>query len=54
MDEGQIRVFEALPRYREAVMLRRWDDEAKVPGLVVPGIEEYREVIESECLRLMN
>ncbi|HEY6346758.1 MAG TPA: phosphonate degradation HD-domain oxygenase [Bryobacteraceae bacterium] len=54
MNEGQIRAFEALPCYREAVMLRRWDDEAKVSGWVVPDIEEYREIIESECLRRMN
>jgi phosphonate degradation associated HDIG domain protein len=35
--------FEALRHYREAVALRRWDDLAKVPGMTVPGIEEYRE-----------
>jgi [1-hydroxy-2-(trimethylamino)ethyl]phosphonate dioxygenase len=37
--------FESLPHYREAVMLRRWDDEAKVPGLTVPSIEEFRELL---------
>ena len=31
--------FESLPRYREAVALRRWDDAAKLPNLRVPGLE---------------
>ena len=37
----EIRAFEANPHHREAVRLRRWDDEAKVPGLEVPGLESY-------------
>jgi predicted HD phosphohydrolase len=28
------------------VRLRRWDDEAKIPGLDVPGVEHYRPVLE--------
>jgi phosphonate degradation associated HDIG domain protein len=38
----EIQEFEANPHYRAAVSLRRWDDEAKVPGLEVPGLENYR------------
>jgi phosphonate degradation associated HDIG domain protein len=41
----EARHFETLPRYREAVMLRRWDDEAKVAGLEVPSIDDYREML---------
>jgi phosphonate degradation associated HDIG domain protein len=44
-DDDEVRRFETLPHYREAVMLRRWDDEAKVPGLPVPSLEEYRELL---------
>jgi phosphonate degradation associated HDIG domain protein len=43
--EDQAQEFERLDRYQNAVMLRRWDDEAKVPGLVVPGIEAYRDLL---------
>ena len=39
--------FEADPDHASAVRLRRWDDEAKVPGLDVPGPEHYRARIES-------
>jgi [1-hydroxy-2-(trimethylamino)ethyl]phosphonate dioxygenase len=40
------RQFEANPYYREAVLLRRWDDEAKIAGLATPPLEHYRERIE--------
>ena len=33
--------------YKEAVQIRRWDDEAKVVGLQVPPVEHYRELLES-------
>lgn len=43
----EVREFERMPWYRDAVQLRRWDDEAKVPGMRVPGIETYRELLET-------
>jgi len=44
-DDDEVSQFESRPHYRQAVMLRRWDDEAKVPGLPVPSIGEYRELL---------
>jgi phosphonate degradation associated HDIG domain protein len=38
--------FEKNPHAADAVRLRRWDDEAKIPGLDVPGVEHYRPVLE--------
>jgi phosphonate degradation associated HDIG domain protein len=35
------RTFEAEPYYREAVRLRHWDDQAKIPGLAVPPVAHY-------------
>ncbi len=43
--------FEADPNHRAALMLRRWDDEAKVPGLAVPGLDRYRALLEAALLR---
>src|SRR5579871_2362638 len=37
--------FEANPYYAQAVCLRHWDDQAKIPDLDVPGVEHYRERI---------
>jgi phosphonate degradation associated HDIG domain protein len=39
--------FEGHEFYREAVRLRRWDDEAKIPGLAVPGLSHYRTLLEA-------
>ena len=49
--DDEARQFEMLPRYREAVLLRRWDDEAKVAGLEVPPIENYREMLNHAASR---
>ena len=33
--------FETNLYFREALKLRRWDDQAKIPGLPVPGLAHY-------------
>jgi len=50
-NDAQTREFEMRPFAREAVRLRRWDDLAKVPAMVVPGLEHYRGMIEAAELR---
>jgi phosphonate degradation associated HDIG domain protein len=50
MTEPEVRSFEARPHYRAAVRLRGWDDQAKVPGLPVPGLEHYRSRLEAMSL----
>jgi phosphonate degradation associated HDIG domain protein len=50
-DASGVASFEANPHHREAVRLRRWDDAAKVPGLIVPGLEHYRGRIEAAVCR---
>jgi phosphonate degradation associated HDIG domain protein len=36
-------IFESSPLCHDAVRLRHWDDEAKVPGLEVAGLDHYRD-----------
>lgn len=50
MGVGEARQFERQEHWREAVQLRRWDEEAKVPGLAVPPLEHYRALLAA-CLR---
>lgn len=40
-------VFGALPNARMAVQLRRWDDEAKIQHLKVPGLEHYLPILRA-------
>lgn len=49
--EAEARQFETQPHAREAIALRRWDDEAKVPGLPVPDWSHYRPRLEAVLQR---
>jgi predicted HD phosphohydrolase len=46
----EVRRFEQEPFGQAAVCLRRWDDAAKVEGLVVPGLEHYRPCLQAVLL----
>ena len=45
MTAAEARLFEATPGYADAVRLREWDDAAKVIGLDVPPLEQYRDLL---------
>jgi gamma-butyrobetaine dioxygenase len=47
MDGAEVAAFEANPGWEDAVALRRWDDQAKVPDLDVPPAADYRTLLES-------
>src|SRR5271155_3556266 len=47
---AEARALEANPFFSGAVLLRRWDDAAKIPGLIVPDFEHYRNLIDSMVL----
>ncbi len=42
--------FENNPHFEEAVLLRRWDDEAKLVGKAIPAIEAYAGEVEKAML----
>ena len=50
-DAGQALDFASLPGAPDAIRLRRWDDMAKVPGLITPSLEHYLEIAESVSTR---
>ena len=43
--------FEDEPFHREAVLVRRCDDQGKVAGLATAGLLDYRDMIEALSLR---
>lgn len=49
MSASEIAAFEALPFWREAVQLRRYDEGAKVKGLPTPDVWHYLPAVE-RCL----
>lgn len=47
MDSSEVAAFEANEFYRDAVALRRWDDEAKIPGLATKPLGDYRDLLNA-------
>lgn len=46
MTQQEVEGFESRQYWREAVRLRRWDDEAKVAGAPTPSLEDLRGTLE--------
>ena len=47
MTAQEARAFEELPAHRDAIAVRRWDDQAKDRDARVPGLEHYRPLLEA-------
>jgi gamma-butyrobetaine dioxygenase len=47
MTAEQAAAFEALPYARDAVAVRRWDDEAKDPSVTPPPVAHFAALLES-------
>ena len=45
MSPDEVRAFEANPFFRDAIRLRRYDDEAKIEHLATPGLDHYRPLL---------
>jgi len=46
MNAAEIARFEAEPHWRDAVAVRRWDDQGKIAGLATPALASYAPLIE--------
>jgi [1-hydroxy-2-(trimethylamino)ethyl]phosphonate dioxygenase len=49
-DSDQVREFQASPHFRRAVVVRRWDDLAKMVGLTTPPLAHFLPYVEQCCL----
>jgi phosphonate degradation associated HDIG domain protein len=49
--ESQARHFEQHPHFQEAVRLRLWDEEAKIPDLETPSLERFLDVVRQAIPR---
>ncbi len=47
MSLEETRAFEREPHYREAVRVRRWDDQGKVAGLKTPPLSAYLHMLNT-------
>jgi predicted HD phosphohydrolase len=51
MTAAEIAAFGTEPFFREALLVREWDDRGKIAGLSTPDLESYRLMIEAEHAR---
>jgi len=51
-DAGQAVDFASLRGAPDAIRLRRWDDQAKVPGLATPPLDHFLEIAEAASERV--
>ena len=50
MSDVEQDAFEQIPYFQDALILRRWDDMAKVKGLETVQLETYRDIVQ-QCLQ---
>lgn len=50
MSAAEVAQFEANPMFREALQLRRWDEQAKVKGLETPPVAHFMPAV-ARCVR---
>lgn len=50
MSAEEVAEFEKNPHVKDAVRLRRWDDEAKIPDLPTPSLEHYASKLRASAL----
>jgi len=48
MSAAEVAAFESRPYYRDAVRLRRYDDDGKVAGLTIKPAADYRAELEAQ------
>ncbi len=46
MSASEVAQFDSEPYFRDAVRIRRWDDQGKVAGLRTPPLAEYLDLVE--------
>ncbi|HTT02986.1 MAG TPA: HD domain-containing protein [Steroidobacteraceae bacterium] len=54
MSADEVAAFEAERFCKEAVRVRRWDDQGKVAGLATPSLDHYRSLIEAQSRRSLR
>jgi len=50
LSEAEKSEFESNPHYQSALLLRRWDDGAKITGFTTPPLSDYRAEVEA-CIK---
>ena len=50
MNDDEAQKFTSLKYYREAIMLRKYDDDGKIPNIKIKKIDDYKDLINSQLI----
>ena len=50
MDYEEAKKFTSLKFYKDAIMLRKYDDDGKIPNIKMKKIDDYRDLITSQLI----
>ena len=50
MDGEEAQKFTSLKFYKDAIILRKYDDDAKIPNIKMKKIDDYRDLITSQLI----
>ena len=51
MDSEEAQKFTSLKYYKEAIILRKYDDDGKIPNIKMKKIDDYRDLITSQLIK---
>ena len=51
MDDEESRNFTSLKFYKDAIILRKYDDDGKIPNIKMKKIDDYRNLITSQLIK---
>jgi len=50
MNDDEAKKFSSLKFYNEAIKVRKYDDDGKIPNVKIKDIEDYRDLISSQLI----
>ena len=54
MDDGEAQKFTSSKFYKDAITLRKYDDDGKIPNIKTKKIDDYRDLIASQLINKNN
>ena len=50
MNDDEAKRFSSLKFYNDAIKVRKYDDDGKIPNVKIKNIEDYRDLIYSQLI----
>ena len=50
MSDNEVKKFASLKFHDDAILLRKYDDNGKIPNIKMKKIDEYRDLITSQLI----